>query len=235
MVRRTLFAALLALGFLAFQPLSAYADFVPVPQSDPIHPNDDWTGSRSTPDASGEHGITGTGSWSQDNGGFEISWTIVSPQQSSSGYWEYTYTISDVDGSPLNPDFNLLILEVSPIITEDNVHGIIPYTSIPFSGPQLWQPPRYPLLYGISTGGWDPWVFTSTQAPVWGDFYAEDGVSVTAYNSDIGTDPGSTTTVFTGWIPVPDSGGGQIPEPSSLLLLTLGGCGVLASRLRRKP
>jgi hypothetical protein len=220
---------------LAFRPFPAYADFVPVTSTD-------WTGWRTTPDQNVEHGITATEDWSEDNGGLKISWRIVSPQQSVSGYWDYTYTISDADGGdPADPP-SLWILEVSPVITESNVDQFISQSSWTFQGPQSWTDPNLPgTVWGIKIVI-DPviWSLSSTQGPIWGDFFTssagEGGVVATAWNSGLGTDPTlSTTTDFTPWIPIPDGGGGQIPEPSSLLLLTLGGCGVLASRLRRKP
>jgi len=259
-MRRALLTATLALGIVAFQSLSAYADFVPVPQLDPSHPNDDWTGLRSTPQGSG---VIAADGWTDARGGFRISWTIV-PE---AGNLRYTYTISNADGSiPTTPGLSHWVLEVSPIMTEQNLSQFIFSSTVPIKdGPQLWSAdptpdptdpghnngnPNLPAdLYGIEFDLCrnSPYTFSflSTQIPVWGDFYAKDGapgneghIVATAWDSGIGTDPTLLTTDFSLWIPVPDTfsgGGGQIPEPSSLLLLTLGGCGVLASRLRRKP
>lgn len=72
--------------------------------------------------------------------------------------------------------------------------------------------------------------FTTTQAPVWGDFYAKDGGgtgadAVYAYNAGFGTDPGVGVTDFTNWIARPDGEGGtviiEVPEPGSLALMSL--------------
>jgi hypothetical protein len=242
MLKKAFLTALLAVGFFALQPLSAHADMVPVPASD-------WSGPtafRSTPDTSG---IVAADGWTDANGGFKISWTIVDPQDSLSGYWEYSYTISEANGNtPTNPGLSHWNLEVSPVITSDNVDSYIFHTNQAFEGPKTWsggvgntvdQPGP---IYGIKVppGGTTltnyTFSFWSTQNPVWGDFFAADGkhsgIWATAWNSSFGSDPIGSTTDFTPWIPVPDTESTRIPEPSSLLLLVLGASGVLGSRLR---
>ena len=248
-MKNAFLTALVALGLLALQPLAAHADMVPVGPAD-------LTGSRSTPDASG---IVAADGWTDANGGFKISWTIVDPQDSLSGHWEYSYTLSNADGSaPTIPGLSHWLLEVSPVITSDNVGGYIFDSDPAFIGPQTWSPPppgksnvNMPGdLYGIKFTPTDnteessyTFTFQSTQNPVWGDFYAKDGnqrqpdgshIWATAWNSDFGTDPTSLTTDFTGWIPVPDTESTRIPEPSSLLLLVLGSSAVLGSKLRSR-
>ena len=265
MVRRALLTAVLALGFLAFQPFGAYADVVPIPPPpipvDPVY----WEASRSTPDTSG---IIAADGWTQANGGFLITWTITS----QSDHWEYTYTISNNDTSktrPTDPELSHWILEVSPESDDELGPLIIPGSaSFTYQGPQTWTQDASPdptdpghnngnsnlpvdlygirILFSASRPDDDPdsyvFSFWSARQPVWGDFYAKDGkhddILAVAWNSDILTEP-TLGGPFTGYIPVPDTtpggGGGPIPEPSSLLLLILGGCGVLASRLRRKP
>lgn len=73
--------------------------------------------------------------------------------------------------------------------------------------------------------------FTSTQAPVWGNFYSKDGTvkdnPVVAWNTGLG-DPDNGV-----FIPRPD--GIPVPEPGILLLLGIGMMGVgIASRSLRK-
>jgi hypothetical protein len=254
MLKKGFLTALVALAFLALQPLAAYADMVPVTGSDLV-------GSRSSPGGLTPDGLVVADGWTEADGGFKISWTIVAPQDSASGYWEYSYTISDANGDiPLDKGLSHLTLEVSTIITSDNVDSYIFHTNQPFEGPDTWSPGNgntqdQPAdLYGIKVppSGTDTPIpdadytfsFWSTQNPVWGDFFAADGsqrqpdgshIFATAWNANFGTDPTSSTTDFLGWIPVPDTEStSRIPEPSALLLLVLGASGVLGSRLRRR-
>jgi len=241
MLKKLFLAVVAAMLF----PLVAHADFVLV-------------GSRSTPISSG---VVADDGWTDASGGFTISWVITG----SSGSWEYSYTIDTADG----PDLSHWLLEVSPMITAENVGGYIFNFNTdpsdpsdpdpPFEGPEWWGPsydqgnnnPNMPAdLWGINIdidigfeGSSHTFTFESTQQPVWGSFYANDGqpqgdVWATAWNTGIGTDPESSATDFTNWIPVPDTtaGGGPpiIPEPTSLLLLALGASSVLGfGRFRR--
>lgn len=222
-----------------------------------------WTGSRTTPAASG---VVGNGRWAPGTeGGLKISWEITF----AAGIYTYSYTFENADGSDINPDVSHWILEVSPIITDDNVSTFIFGANATVVGPQTWTPdpatpgstlpganggnPNLPAaLYGIKfdTGSDNvddaTYTFQSTQAPIWGDFYAKDGVGVTgsgppgpattAWNTGIGTDPTDSTRVFTDWIPTPDTvTTGVIPEPSSIALLgTVAGGVAYALRKRRQ-
>lgn len=93
--------------------------------------------------------------------------------------------------------------------------------------------------------------FTTSQVPVWGDFYAKDGSvpggqtappdrNIYAYNAKFGTIPDVTTTDFSGWIPRPDGATldpneePDIPEPVSLAVWScLAAIGVGTTRRRR--
>ena len=74
--------------------------------------------------------------------------------------------------------------------------------------------------------------FTSENYPVWGDFYANDGiVAAEAWNLGFGTDP--TTTDFTNWIARPNGSPTHAPEPATMLLLGSGLIGIAVSGKKR--
>jgi hypothetical protein len=67
--------------------------------------------------------------------------------------------------------------------------------------------------------------FDSTKDPVWGDFYAKDGMDgdawTYAYNIGFGEDPSDD---FKNWIARPD--GASVPEPGTMFLLGAGIIGI---------
>ncbi len=204
----------------------------------------DWTGSRSSSLASQ---ILATDGWA--GGGFQIDWVIEKPS-----YFTYEYTVQ-VATQPKLKNLSHIIIEVSdPFVVgvdawDFKVNGVAnpPADNIATtyegggSNPGLPTPPG---LFGIkfntspTTDG--KWVisFNSWRAPVWGDFYAKDGVDggapVTAWNAKFGVEPSVSAPDFNGWIARPDSRV-YIPEPVFFqfgAMMGLGGIGVL--RLRRK-
>ena len=213
----------------------------------------EYTGSRSTPPASGVVGYDG---WSESQGGLKVEWTIT---QEPSGLWSYTYTFSDENAlPPPNPELSHWILEVSPFITTANmsdyfifsdpsvVKGAETWAADPNS-PDSTSPganngnPNLPAdIYGIKFDFSDwTYSFVSSQQPVWGDFYAKDGRHTdevaTAWNTGIGTepDPGGS---FINYIPTPDTQSGVlVPEPGTAVL-AIGAvlAGVYARRRRRR-
>lgn len=209
--------------------------------ADPIFvEGDDLSGSRTTPDASG---VVANDGWVDDQGGFKIVWDI--DPSSDESYWNYSYTLSDKDGSTLDPGLSHWILEVTEGVGIGSFSDIYvnPEGDPPVEGPKMWyadtQPnPDMPYdIYGIKFDVGNTVTFTSTQRPVWGDFYAKDGrhgedqIWATAWNTGFGTDPNLSTTDFTPWIPTPD---GVIPEPSTILLVTLSFVGITALGIRKK-
>jgi hypothetical protein len=258
MIKRLVVTAV-AIGLI---PALALAISIPVTGGDLV-------GSRSTPFSSGvyaEGGIGGLG-WSQDNGGFKLAWNISFNAGDSD--WDYSYTISNATGGALSKGLSHWILQVSDVIPGDgDLDDFIYDLNTSIDDPDTYSAtsdgnsnPNMPgEIYGLKfdgggLGGPLTFTFSSTQMPVWGDFYAKDGtdkptgpdgndfrIDVTAWNT--GLDPANgftlddTTTNFTPWIPTPDTDilppDEIIPEPMTMSLLGLGLLGLIAKRKRRK-
>jgi len=210
---------------------------------------DDLTGSRTF-----LAGITATGGWN-DSAGIKISWAITENETS----YHYSYTFINAGDSALSPEASHMILEVSSLITADNVSDYIFNPNSTLTGPQTWTAdpdspnadcpgenkgnPNLPAdIYGIKMDrGLATYIFDSAQAPMWGDFYVKSGnkkanknsgTVTTAWNSGFGEDPAEDATDFTNWVPVP--GSTPVPIPASSLLLGSGLLALIAIRRATK-
>ncbi len=181
-----------------------------------------------------------------DNGSdFTYSYTVTTPDNGKLSHWILELSPKDNNGESLEADWNL----------------VFPGDEVGLTGSQSGNPGMPDVddgdvstdadkddIWGVrfeASGTVTTVTFTTSQVPVWGDFYAKDGGGkhdpVYAYNVGFGTDPSGSETAFTNWIPRPDGqpgggGGGAIPEPASIVVWSLiaGGAAGLASLRKRR-
>jgi hypothetical protein len=228
-------AILAALSLAAFLAAPAMADLVYLDTTDP-------TQMTSTRSAKNPGEIFATAGW---DGYFTVSWAIT---DNGDGTFSYSYTISGFSASgvsaPLDPDISHFILSLTNDgfgLLDGGTLTTTPDTTV--EGPMNFEPggsnPSMPDdLYGLKfeldpASGTLEISFTTTRAPVWGDFYAVDGktpgAEVYAYNVGFGTMPSGD---FAGWIAVPNSA--VVPLPGTALLLGGGLLGLAVLGLRRR-
>ena len=174
--------------------------------------------------------MVGNNNWASNT---ILNWTVSF--SSSTNLWTYSYTFAE--GGP--PELSHSIIEVSLDFTSDNIksgttggyEGPGTFTSPHPSNPGLPGP-----IWGIKWNqGQTTWQIVTDKEPMWGDFYAKGGVDTYAHNLKFGL----TTNALIqngnvgGWVLVPDTGTGIIPEPGTFLLLGTGLLGLAAIRYRR--
>jgi hypothetical protein len=176
---------LVLFGFLILLASPAYAG-IPVDSGD-------YTGSRSTPPGSG---VSSTGGYLQENGGFKIAWDI----SFDGTYWNYSYTVTNADGTTVSPDVSHWILEISPEVDFDNIDDYIFDANATVATPPnqgggdyYWpKDPNFPTTSNAGANNGNPnlganltgikfdtnsgavsgvYTFKSVEPPVWGDFY----------------------------------------------------------------
>lgn len=175
-------------------------------------------------------GVDATGYWADQ--GFRIEWMI---QDQPDGSWYYEYWLTDAAGNPWETAaVSHFTLEISPDATATDFWGTDGLEFGSFDGLES----AMKLDYGATH-----YSFYSNRAPVWGDFYAKDGVAGglgwnEAYNAGFG-DPDPMDMPTDGSIGNkilrPDTSTTVVPEPGTMLLMGIGiaGAGVVR-RLRRK-
>lgn len=174
--------------------------------------------------------VYSSGSWGSSlSGGFQISWNIT---QTGSTY-SYIYTLSNASGGGLSKGVDSFILELNPNITSSNLSKVITDSNTSISGsPKIYTSKDgylpgsvYGIEFNVNSSSTATISFTSTNAPVWGSFYADNGSKGLfsrgyAYNTAFGSDPTASTKDFGNWIPsVGGSTAVLAPEPSTMLIL----------------
>lgn len=158
---------------------------------------------------------------SQSGSLFNYVYTITTP---ASGKAALSHVIIQISNNATAADFSNGVSIVtfnsnnpSNTLMPANANNPAPYNTVSNNG-------DLGLKFNGNSGGTNVNIFsfTSDRAPVWGDFYARDGIGVgstgIAWNIGYGTDP-SAGGSFDAWIPRPDGMVG-VPEPATLLLLS---------------
>jgi hypothetical protein len=198
-----------------------------------------YAGSLQVPSTSG---VSGTGLWAEV---FKISWSITQQPDTS---WNYSYSLTELNGDPLDPGaVSHFILEISPAATASDFWGFGGATEIKtFSSADGNSNPNMPgSLYAIKFDYTaTTYNFSSTKAPVWGDFYSKDGNAGgkgtnSVWNADF-LDPDPLDAPKTGLLsdgnggyiykllrPDTTNGGGggstpSVPEPFTSVMVGLG-------------
>lgn len=227
------FTVLLALAAVLLLPMAANATMVPVPL--------DGAGT-ATNTLISPSGVYATDGWSN---GFSIT-SAVTRFVDNQGFYVYEY---DYLATVPTKEFSHIIFGVSAGAPSTNFwQGTVNDHTTPLvtanyspSDPGNSNPGLPAAFWGIKfddlSGTNVEFSFFSYNAPVWQDFYAKDGTSggsdVYAYNTGFGQ---TITPYDTNYIIGPDSVGGKVPIPPSVLLMGSGllGMGILSWRKKKE-
>ncbi len=182
--------------------------------------------------------LFGTGSWDDAVLKWEVS--------SDNDVWTYNYVFTVSDKA-----ISHLIFEVSETFTAEN---ILEGTTVGYELELYDEGDGNPGMLGSMFGlKWNLDTETTSatvtivtdRAPMWGDFYAKDGVekvdgektSIYAYNTAFGTDSLEAVGYGNGngWVMVPDTtSSAPVPEPGTIILMASGLFAIAGVGRRRK-
>ncbi len=164
--------------------------------------------------------VTASGNWKSSGGSFKIDWSIT---EIDSKTYNYSYSITNKNGGSLSSNLNYILLEISSAVTGSNLSSLItdfqngsivegPST---FTSKSIFNLPAeiYALKIDPNSNSKPTFSFTSSLAPVWGNFFARGSSSSTyAYNADF---------ISSGAMKLAVPGGGSIstPEPETYFIL----------------
>jgi hypothetical protein len=199
-------------------------------------------------------GIVANGNWGYGSNVTYLEWQVDKVWYNPINGWAWKYNYHFVHPAG---DTSHFLLEVSQNFTLDDMLAYQGDTPV-VAAPQWWNPgdngnsnPGLPgSIYAIKFQK-DPWSSDNTLSfwcrrdPIWGDFYSKDGVAGhhgdnTAWNAGfLADDPsdGPSDGSVNNHLLVPDTDFkdiGDVPEPTSLLLISTGLLGMLGLRLKRR-
>jgi hypothetical protein len=201
-------------------------------------------GSLSTPGSEGL--VSGGKTWSTAKEGLTVFWDV---SQNADNTWHYQYSFANGAGNTLKSQVSHFIISVSQTLTAADVFnftGDFAAREINTFGPGPSNPnfPAGQTMFGMKIDlrcKQTTVAFDSVRAPMWGDFYAKGGGNPKnyAYNTSFGV---QTANLYDMVGPPTDAAGNTlskilvpdthtspapIPEPATLVLLSLGACGLV--------
>ena len=189
-----------------------------------------YTGTLSTADGT----LTGTDEWA--TGSTTLTYTV--DDQTTPGFWHYAYTLTIPTDTTYAANIQHLVIGLSSGLTAGdlvNVNGQLHKVELVEAKGENANMPQDLYAVVFQVGGGESFVmvsFDTIYAPVWGDFFARGNNQNTIWNAGFtasSVDPTVPPSVYQAdFILRPD----PIPEPTTMLILSLAGACALRRRRR---